>query len=531
MSKKTRPQALNKLNNIDSWLFYIILVSIFFISLTVRIKRFTSYYSYDFSRSLGPVYNIYTYYKLIGLIVLFVVSLSIFIYRSYKNKIKLKFDVINISIILIITSCIISFLFSPLKQEALFGYYTHTNGLLAYITLFGLFFIIANLSLKEKHLFILSHVVNALSIIYIIIGVLGFFGHYILNYDWFKNIYIPAEMRATVNINMKVEPFVASSILSQQNYFGAYCSIMFPFITIQAINAKKWIDKILFSIGSVMLFVGTYISVSMGPLVTAIVILPLFIVTFKSFRAYAHIAILLALSILGILYFSRYQAEFIEEMVFIFMPIIRYLIYGLITTISVLAIVLFFYHRLNKDNKYKLIAAILIICVIFAGLGMVYVFSNIAPTHMNLLSNRGYTWHYSYQMLKQNLVVGYGPDTFYYHFPQKNPDSEIYSKNTVFDKPHNMYLQVLSDSGLIGLAGFITLLVGSLLLLLKYIFNNSDSKQASYFKGIFFVIIAYMIQGIINDNHIVIQPILYLLIASGIAGGGSVWHNKAEKTL
>jgi hypothetical protein len=80
-----------------------------------------------------------------------------------------------------------------------------------------------------------------------------------------------------------------------------------------------------------------------------------------------------------------------------------------------------------------------------------------------------------------------------------------------------MYLQVFTDSGVMGLLGFVTLLTASLMMLAKLICYSEKAKLVNFSKAVLLSIIAYMIQGLTNDNHLVIQPILYLLIATGIA--------------
>ena len=59
-------------------------------------------------------------------------------------------------------------------------------------------------------------------------------------------------------------------------------------------------------------------------------------------------------------------------------------------------------------------------------------------------SMRAYIWSRSIPMLKDNLILGSGPDTFVYRFPQNDLIGLYYAygtPNTIVDKPHNLYLQ------------------------------------------------------------------------------------------
>lgn len=517
MGKKKAVLDTKGLNRLDNRLYYLIAISIFLITFIVRLKKLTFYYSYDLQNRLGAVFNTFTYYKLLGLITIFLIGLGIFTYRSMKYHIKFKLDAITIGILLIIISSMISTLFTDLTKEAIWGFYTRTNGLMAYVSLFGLLLIISKLNIGEKQLRFLAHGVNIVSIIIVGICIMEFFGHSIFMMDWYRSIYVPAELRSIVKINTMTPKYVAGSILVQQNYFGAYCSIIFSFITIYAIHSKKWLDKILFSIGSIALFVGTYISSSMGPWLTLLITLILIVITFKHWKSYIHISVLILLYTLTTALFARYQPLLVTETQGIINIAVKILNYKMI--ILALPVILLFvlYYRFSNKTKYRLISIIIIISILVSILGFVYVLQNIVANNMDMLSNRGYAWHYTYQMLKQNFIIGYGPDTFFYNFPQNNPDAAIYSPGIVFDKPHNMYLQVFMDNGLFGIVGFIMLLSANLLVLLKSTYNSEETSTITYSIAAFFTAIAYMIQGITNDNHMVIQPILYLIIATGIA--------------
>jgi putative inorganic carbon (hco3(-)) transporter len=60
----------------------------------------------------------------------------------------------------------------------------------------------------------------------------------------------------------------------------------------------------------------------------------------------------------------------------------------------------------------------------------------------------------------KNLFLGTGPETFAYEFPAHRPESLNYTSewNFVFNKPHNYYLETLSQLGLAGFIPYILLL-------------------------------------------------------------------------
>ena len=77
-------------------------------------------------------------------------------------------------------------------------------------------------------------------------------------------------------------------------------------------------------------------------------------------------------------------------------------------------------------------------------------------------SMRGYIWSRSIPMLKNNLILGSGPDTFAFRFPQNDLIGLYYAydtPNTIVDKPHNLYLQIALNDGVIALLAFLAIMI------------------------------------------------------------------------
>jgi O-antigen ligase len=64
---------------------------------------------------------------------------------------------------------------------------------------------------------------------------------------------------------------------------------------------------------------------------------------------------------------------------------------------------------------------------------------------------------------KKNALIGTGPETFPYEFQRFRPEELNYSSewNFVFNKPHNYYLELFANIGLIGLAFYLFIVVKS----------------------------------------------------------------------
>lgn len=136
-------------------------------------------------------------------------------------------------------------------------------------------------------------------------------------------------------------------------------------------------------------------------------------------------------------------------------------------------------------------------------------------------SSRGYIWSRSIPMIKDNLLIGKGPDTFVFYFPQDDLIGKLYaygSSTQTVDKPHNLYLQIALNNGLIALLAFLAIIVMYIIDSLKLyntktIFTETSTMGCS----IFLSIIGYLFAGIFNDSVISVAPIFWVLLGVGIA--------------
>ncbi len=81
-------------------------------------------------------------------------------------------------------------------------------------------------------------------------------------------------------------------------------------------------------------------------------------------------------------------------------------------------------------------------------------------------SNRGYIWSRSIPLISDNLLMGSGPDSFVYMFPQTDYiKKQVYYRDNpdqVVDKPHNQYIGWAVEYGLVGLV-LVLLWLGSII--------------------------------------------------------------------
>ena len=136
-------------------------------------------------------------------------------------------------------------------------------------------------------------------------------------------------------------------------------------------------------------------------------------------------------------------------------------------------------------------------------------------------SSRGYIWSRSIPMLKNNLILGGGPDTFAYRFPQNDLIGKYYAFDTPninVDKPHNLYLQIALNEGFIALLAFLAIMVIYIidsikLYALKKEYNKSQILGSSTCLGV----IGYLFVGIFNDSVVSVAPIFWVILGVGVS--------------
>lgn len=137
-----------------------------------------------------------------------------------------------------------------------------------------------------------------------------------------------------------------------------------------------------------------------------------------------------------------------------------------------------------------------------------------------IATGRGYIWSRTIPLLKNNLLLGSGADTFVTQFPQQD---YVYLHNAGFSgqvltKPHSLFLQIGVQSGVLSLIAFlgfyITYFISSINLYRKGKFDNIYYQTGV---SIFIGSISYMISGITNDSTITVAPVFWVLIGVGLA--------------
>lgn len=135
-------------------------------------------------------------------------------------------------------------------------------------------------------------------------------------------------------------------------------------------------------------------------------------------------------------------------------------------------------------------------------------------------SRRGFIWSRTIPLLKRHILLGSGPNTFVFEFPNDDYVGMInvgYEHSTV-TKPHNMFLQIWVQTGLLSLLAFLALYVCYFVESVKLYFSRRElSVTDKAGLGILLGTFGYMATGLANDSTVAVAPLFWCLLGVGMA--------------
>ncbi|MDR2162371.1 MAG: O-antigen ligase family protein [Clostridiales Family XIII bacterium] len=136
-------------------------------------------------------------------------------------------------------------------------------------------------------------------------------------------------------------------------------------------------------------------------------------------------------------------------------------------------------------------------------------------------SGRGYIWSASLPMIKDTIFLGHGADTYCVEYPHRDYVGKYdagWNINMVVDKPHNMYIAVAVNTGLISLIAMFILFGMYIVQSFRLYWRREFTTFAEYAGvGIFFGISGFIVSGFVDDSTVSVMPMFYGLLATGIA--------------
>lgn len=134
-------------------------------------------------------------------------------------------------------------------------------------------------------------------------------------------------------------------------------------------------------------------------------------------------------------------------------------------------------------------------------------------------SGRIYIWGKTVQLIKERPLLGYGPDTLAYYFPQGDPMRTRHLNVTeLVDKPHNMYLGVAFGSGVIALGALFILILLHFYNTLRGLLKGKLTGGSIYLQAALFTFwCTFLIQFLFNDSLVTTSPVFWTLFGIGVS--------------
>ena len=136
-------------------------------------------------------------------------------------------------------------------------------------------------------------------------------------------------------------------------------------------------------------------------------------------------------------------------------------------------------------------------------------------------SSRGYIWSRSIPLLKDNLFAGSGPDTYAFVFPQFDVVGKLKAFNRVneiVDKPHDLYLQIGINTGVVSLIAVLALFAMYLFTCFKLYIRREFSNIYEVVGVVTFcAVCGYLTTAFFNDSLVSVAPVFWILLGLGIS--------------
>jgi hypothetical protein len=148
-------------------------------------------------------------------------------------------------------------------------------------------------------------------------------------------------------------------------------------------------------------------------------------------------------------------------------------------------------------------------------------------------SRRGYLWFVTMDRLDEVIFIGAGPDNFLYWFEQHDIIGKVnlnHRAQILADKPHNIFLQIASQTGIISLLAWLTLLGIYFVETFKAIgLRRKTNSNELIAGGIISGIIGFLAASMFVDSSVGVSTIFYILLGIGIYIIGLIPKKAATK--
>lgn len=136
-------------------------------------------------------------------------------------------------------------------------------------------------------------------------------------------------------------------------------------------------------------------------------------------------------------------------------------------------------------------------------------------------TGRGYIWSRSIPVALKHFIIGSGPDTFAFEFPQDDIFEKIKvlgNPYIIVDKPHSIYLQSAINTGCISLIALLALFAYYIYRSFRSILGGNASRFTFAVKiAVLAGVCGYLVAGLATDSVVSVAPVFWVLLGTGYA--------------
>ncbi len=132
----------------------------------------------------------------------------------------------------------------------------------------------------------------------------------------------------------------------------------------------------------------------------------------------------------------------------------------------------------------------------------------------------------SVDLVKLSPITGYGIENFSLAFPKVVSEKDLGLRDIVVDSSHNLFLDLIVETGVIGLGLFLTFIISSIIFGLKQL-KSVDKNKQDFIKAAICVVLAFLV--IHQFSIISVVPMAFLWLSLGVLTGPSLKHFVLQK--
>lgn len=422
-----------------------------------------------------------------------------------------------------LVTAVISWLCNGNKKEQFFGTYGRNMGLLAVICCVLLYLTVrATLQFKQ-------YVINGILAAGMVVCSLAVINH--LGFD---------PLSAYVGFEADTK-FL--STLGNRNTLAAYIALLLPFGMTLFMVSKQWKSKIYYGIFCFIGFLGmTAADSDSAYLVTGVTFLVLLLLAKEAEEGFYLITLVAIYSVAELLFVLLRKIRGKESCLYLHGGLPEMLLdvrinLALLVITLILLLTGYMLWKQKKDAKvfwkWFRIVILSVTAVLAAGLVILMIYVNVAWTKHEAKEQLGALYSYLYfsnawgtkrlriwraaleiymRMSIPKKLIGVGPAGFYFASQTYLSAEElaVFTKQGQLIDAHNEYLQYLVTYGIAGAILFI----GFLFTTVRYLFKVG--KEKPYVLAFAMSGVGFLVQAVVNNAHIYIDPLAVVLLAMGM---------------